>query len=451
MTETQLLTAREASEWLGVSPSVITKLSNAGTLNYATVGARKVYKPEDLDSFLHSSELTRPPLDKVRSKVDIPEITAVSFFSGAGGLDRGLEEAGIESLLYCENNRECRMTLMRNRPNAGLLGDIKEVTADKVWEYSAIEPSRGIDVMFGGPPCQAFSTAGARRAFDDKRGNIFLKFLDIANDLSPKYLVIENVRGLLSTPFPLSPGKDPVRGGALSLILRKLESMKYGYTFELYNSANFGSAQTRERVILIAKRDGTRPPYLEPTHSNDPKWKLPKWRTFNDATANLKDVEHHYKQFPNRRLKYFELLKAGEYWTSLPAEQQAEAMGKAYGLSGGRTGFYRRIDGNRPSPTLVTSPTMPATDLCHPTELRPLSIEEYKAIQGFPTDWWIAGSITEKYKQIGNAVPVSLGVAIGNTLVADIRGTTENDSTWAGFSYSRYAKTSDKTWVNPSA
>lgn len=449
MNQTELLTAGEASDWLGVSPSVVTRLTNVGALKHSTVGARKVYSKGDLESYLRGAQLTRAPIDKPRDSDEVPNITAISFFSGAGGLDRGLEESGVPSLLYCENNRECRMTLMQNRPDAALLGDISDITTEKVWEYARVDPARGIDIMFGGPPCQAFSTAGARRAFGDKRGNIFLKYLDLAASLSPEYLVIENVRGLLSTPFPLVPGGEPVRGGALSLIVEKLKQMEYGVSFNLYNAANFGAAQLRERVILIAKKDGSRLPYLRPTHSNEPKWNLPKWRTFNEATNHLSNVEHHHTQFPERRLKYFKQLNEGQYWSSLPSGQQKEAMGKAYGLSGGRTGFYRRLAGNRPAPTLVTSPTMPATDLCHPRELRPLSVEEYKAIQGFPEEWWIAGSVVEKYKQIGNAVPVPLGNAIGEAIIADMRKALKTQDQWEEFPYSRYRRTSDQTWLDP--
>lgn len=98
---------------------------------------------------------------------------------------------------------------------------------------------------------------------------------------------------------------------------------------------------------------------------------------------------------------------------------------------------------DKPSPTLVTNPTMPATDLCHPTENRPLSIEEYGSIQGFPTDWEICGPILEQYRQIGNAVPIKLGEAIARTILDDMNG-TKYDST--GVRYSRYVNTNETKW-----
>jgi DNA (cytosine-5)-methyltransferase 1 len=119
-------------------------------------------------------------------------------------------------------------------------------------------------------------------------------------------------------------------------------------------------------------------------------------------------------------------------------------MGNSYNLGGGKTGFLRRLDWNKPSPTLVTSPTMPATDLCHPTLDRPLSIEEYKRIQEFPDNWKLSGNLIQQYKQIGNAVPVSLGVAIGKLIIDHISG--NKIIQLKDFKYSRYLKTSDKEW-----
>lgn len=445
-----LLTKIEAAEQLGVSASVVTRLLNEESLDFVNIGKRQAILPESVRSYLERNNRIAAPRDKSYSVQTLPELINLSFFSGAGGLDLGFERAGIPSIFYCENNREARMTLAKNRPDAALAGDITALNAAKVRELSGIG-DREVDVMSGGPPCQAFSTAGARRAFADPRGNIFLKYLSLAKDLRPRYLIIENVRGLLSTPYPLSPGADSVKGGALHLILRQLDAMGYKTSFNLYNAANYGAAQIRERVVLIAKRDGDPMAWIRPTHSNDPTWQanfgLKPWRTFRDVSNSLPiGMQHHYSQFPDKRLKYFKKLKEGQYWTSLPVSEQKEAMGKAYELTGGRTGFYRRISFDRPSPTLVTSPTMPATDLCHPTELRPLSIEEYKAVQGFPIDWWIAGSLTDVYKQIGNAVPVELGEAIGRAVLADMQGVPQSVSQFEGFPFSRYKNTSQHSW-----
>ena len=93
-------------------------------------------------------------------------------------------------------------------------------------------------------------------------------------------------------------------------------------------------------------------------------------------------------------------------------------MGGAYGSGGGKVGFYRRLSYSQPSPTLVTSPVQKATMMCHPTQDRPLSIREYARIQQFPDDWKFMGTSAAKYRQIGNAVPVGLALALGKAVIS---------------------------------
>ncbi len=441
-----LLTAAQAAELLGTTQQTVSRLAREGKLACESVGTRRAYREADILRYLADNNLTKAPADHPRLDDSTPDITAVSFFSGALGLDLGMEEAGIKALLLCENDLKCRMTIDSNRPRAALLGDVNAVDADKVFEMARVSRERGIDVMFGGPPCQAFSTAGARRAFNDARGNVFLKYLDLAAEVRPRYLVIENVRGLLSTAYPLQEGGEPVRGGALRIVLDKLAAMGYAVSFNLYNAANFGAPQIRERVVIIAKRDGDQPvAWLTPTHSSDPAWGLPAWRTLRDAVKDIEDGPQTYQQFPEKRLRFFRMLKEGEYWKHLPAELQEEAMGKAYRLTGGKTGFYRRLSFDKPCATLVTSPTMPATDLCHPTQDRPLSIEEYRRVQGFPDDWAFRGDLHDMYRQVGNAVPVALGAAIGRAIIDDMRGTSRARA-FRDFPYSRYKAVSETSW-----
>lgn len=307
-----------------------------------------------------------------------------------------------------------------------------------------IPSDRKVDVIFGGPPCQAFSTAGARRALYDERGNVFLRYIDLVEEIHPTYVVIENVRGLLSAPYPYADIEEPIKGGALCIIMDRLSKAGYTISFELYNAANFGSPQIRERVVIIGKLGSEKVPYLSPTHTEHDDFNLPKWRTLREALEDMEDIEQHYIEFPEKRLKFYRMLKEGQYWKDLPPEVQREAMGSKLNLGGGKTGFFRRLNFNRPSPTLVTNPTMPATDLCHPTENRPLSVEEYARIQEFPDEWKICGSIIEQYKQIGNAVPIKLGEAIAKTIIADMKGYKLPQI--EGFRYSRYQNTSDVTW-----
>lgn len=378
---------------------------------------------------------------------------ALSFFSGAMGLDLGIERAGFDIRLACDVDRFCQQTIALNRPHVALLGDINDYSATDIIDAAKLTNKNSIDLIMGGPPCQAFSTAGKRQAFNDNRGNVFLKYIDLALELQPKFLVIENVRGLLSCPMKHRPhdqrgtdfpdlAEDELKGGALNFVLSKLRLSGYSYSFNLYNSANFGTPQTRERIIIICSKDSLLIPFLQPTHAKNGEFNLPKWKTVKSALQGIK--KHSHLDFPEKRLKYYRLLKPGQNWRNLPEELQKEALGKSYYSGGGKTGFLRRLAWDKPSPTLVTHPAMPATDLAHPEEDRPLSIQEYKRIQEFPDDWILAGSLIQQYKQVGNAVPTSLGYAVGKLINSLLQGVNVNN--YPNFKYSRYKNTSNHEW-----
>ncbi len=385
------------------------------------------------------------------------KIKALSFFSGAMGLDIGLEKEGIHPLLACENDPASRKTIFTNKgKDIGLIGDLNDYNPKHILEFAGLKKNEKIDVIVGGPPCQAFSTAGKRRGFTDLRGNVFLKYIDTIIALKPTYAVIENVRGLLSLPILHIPhslrgnNKDnhhpeTLKGSALKLILDKLKKGGYNYSFNLYNSANFGSPQIRERVIIIATRNKNAVNYLEPTHSEIKEYKLHKWKTLGEAIKGLGNIKHTHVNFSNNRTQYYKLLKEGQNWRDLPKNLQKKAMGNSFFAGGGKTGFYRRVDRKKPSPTLVTHPAMPATDLCHPTEIRPLSVEEYKKIQGFPNEWIICGNMIDMYKQIGNAVPVELGGAVGKAIIKHMNKKKVNEI--KNFPYSRYKKNDEESWL----
>jgi DNA (cytosine-5)-methyltransferase 1 len=450
-----MLSVHEVALKLKVSDQQVRSILRKGELDAEMVGKQWIIQSEALARYINEYDITVEPDDHARVSDELPAIVALSFFSGAMGLDIGMKNAGIEALLACEFDKACRMTIAKNNPDIALIGDINKYTAKEILALAKIPKTRKVDVIFGGPPCQAFSTAGNRKGFDDNRGNVFLKYLDIATEIKPRYIVIENVRGLLSAAFPysdslsydecLNAGIEPIKGGALLHITDRLRSAGYTVSFELYNAANFGAPQIRERVVIIAALGTKKVPYIEPTNSQDGSYGLPAWKTLGDAISHLSDKTiHHHVDFPECRLKYYRLLTEGQYWKNLPLEMQKEAMGNSFALGGGKTGFYRRLSYSKPSPTLVTHPAMPATDLGHPVEDRPLSVEEYSCIQGFPVEWEICGSMLDQYKQIGNAVPIKLGEAIGKTILAHMNG--ERIEQYPRFNYSRYKLTDDVSW-----
>ena len=456
-------TIQQAAKQLQVSVQRVRTLCRDGSLDARKIGATWLISMPSLNHYAlrtahyvaedHPCYNAKPDPD--RHTVNAAKPIALSFFSGAMGLDLGIEQAGFDIRLACEMDKYCRQTIALNRPNIALIGDISDYSAEQVLQYAGLQPGQEVDLMVGGPPCQAFSTAGKRQGFNDERGNAFLSYLNLAFAIRPRYLVIENVRGLLSCPMQHRPHElrgtefpdltlDELPGGALHFVLSEIRRHGYGYSFNLYNAANFGTPQVRERVVILCARDGSRPPFLPPSHSEQGQHGLKKWKTFRQATKGLESTEHHHLNFPEKRLHYYRLLGEGQNWKSLPEALQKEALGNSYHAGGGKTGFLRRLAWDKPAPTLVTHPAMPATDLAHPQELRPLSVEEYKRVQEFPDDWTLAGSLVEQYKQVGNAVPASLGRAIGHTVMALLKG--QPVAQIPGFAYSRYKNTSDVEW-----
>lgn len=373
------------------------------------------------------------------------EYNAVSLFSGAMGLDLGIEKAGIKIKVCVEMDKWAAKTIKKNTDIPVIEKDIKVVTSQEILEIAGLLKEQ-VFLIVGGPPCQAFSSAGARRGLADFRGNTIINYLRIVEEIKPRYFIMENVRGILSAKLNYVPdnfleyeGIKDKKGSVLYFLKKEFE--KYGYTlsFALFNAANYGVPQKRERMIIFGHRGKERIPLPRPTHSQDGAvLGTEKWIPLKKAFIDLPEVkEDEYTQLSEKNKKYLSLLKQGEYWKHLPDDVVREAMGKSYELGGGKTGFYRRLSMEEPSPTLVTSPAMPATMLCHPTELRPLSIKEYARIQQFPDNWEFSGKNIEIYKQIGNAVPVGLGYMAGKQIIS-FHEEKENL-----VHYSRYKNTTD--------
>lgn len=356
---------------------------------------------------------------------------AVSVFAGAGGLDIGIKRAGFDVKLALEIEETYCETLRLNHPELNVVcGNIMDYSRDRIYKEACLHLDEEIDLFFGGSPCQSFSTAGNRQAFDDERGKAMLKFAELVTEIQPKVFLLENVRGLLSVPLkhrphnqrgegfpPLSKDEEP--GSALCYLLKHFEG--YNITYNYLNAADYGVPQTRERVFFIGVRKDLDIIYEfpEPTHSkNAEKDGKYHWITFGDLLNELNIKTHNYVNYTPERLKYMKMIpKGGGNWRDLPSEEiKREAMGGAYNSGGGKVGFFRRIWIDRPAPTVLTSPNQKSTNLGHPFEDRPLSVEEYLAIQGFPLDYKVAGSLAQQYIQIGNAVPTKLAQVLGESI-----------------------------------
>lgn len=379
---------------------------------------------------------------------------AVSLFSGAMGLDLGIEKAGFNIKVCCEMNKWAAETIRRNTNIPVIEKDINTVSTEEILATAQIK-KEDVDLIVGGPPCQAFSSAGRQRGLADFRGNVIIQYLRVVSEIQPKYFILENVRGLLSAKLNAVPtGYEAYnyiidkKGSVLYFLSQEFKKIGYTISFALFNAANYGVPQTRERMIIFGHKGNERIPLPQPTHSEDSNKALP-WVTLGDVIKDLEEAEAcDYIPLREKSIKYLQMLTEGQNWTSLPKDIAKEAMGKAYELAGGKTGFFRRLTYKKPSPTLVTSPTMPATLLCHPNQERPLSIKEYARIQQFPDTWIFSGKIEEIYKQIGNAVPVGLGYMAGTQIIKFEEGCVSPDSDIHNYiPYSRYQRTSDREFM----
>ncbi len=341
------------------------------------------------------------------------KLKALSLFSGAMGLDIGLEKCGIEIVGCVEINKYACAAIRYNRPNIPVIEeDISLLSAIEVLERFNYK-KEDIDLIAGGPPCQAFSVFGKRKGLKDIRGRIIFDYIRFVDEVRPEAFLLENVRGLMS--MKLSP-KDK-KGSLLKEILTCFNDIGYRVDLYVVNSVNYGAPQIRERILLFGNRYGLKAKFPSPTHSDRPTREQNQFITLGEIIKEFNDPDPTIMDFSERKKRYLSMVPPGGNWRSLPVEIQKESMGKSWYLKGGRSAYWRRLSFDYPCPTVVTMPNHAGTSMCHPDQIRALTVGECAAIQGFPSNWKFFGSPSEKYKQVGNAVPTILGEVAGKVLI----------------------------------
>ncbi len=349
------------------------------------------------------------------------------------GLDLGLEAAGGNLLFANEIDPGAIATIRHNRPGVPVIEDsVHDVTAARFCAETGVRPGE-LDLLCGGPPCQSFSVYGNRAGVLDPRGQLVFEFVRMVGELMPKCFLMENVRGLHSMPLVPKAHADAVpyyadwmskKGSLMEELVRSFRAFGYNVDVFLVNSVNYGAPQIRERMLIVGNRLGQENPVFEPTHSNRPQDNLLPFRTLRDAIGDdFHDPVPELMNFSERKRRYLAMVPPGGNWRSLPIEIQKESMGKSWYLKGGRSATWRRLSWDYPSPTVVTMPNHASTSMCHPNDVRALTVGECAAIQEFPTDWHLLGTTAEKYRQIGNAVPIRLGKIAGEAIVRMLNGT----------------------------
>ena len=337
--------------------------------------------------------------------------SVVELFAGAGGLALGLEQAGFETKSLLEIDKWACETLKKNRPNWNVIqGDITKISQTGIKQF--LEDNKEIDLLSGGYPCQSFSYAGNRLGIDDTRGTLFYDFALILNELKPKMFFAENVKGLVTHD----------KGQTFQTMLKVLEGVEYKVVYKVLNALDYGVAQKRQRVVIIGIRKDIKEKIKDEFEFPKP---YEKQLTLKDI---LKDVPPSpcatYNEKKKEVLKY---VKPGGCWRDLPDDVARDYMKTTYFMGGGRTGIARRLSWDEPGLTVLCSPSQKQTERCHPDELRPFSIRENARIQSFPDDWEFCGSLSQQYKQIGNAVPVNLAKEIGLSIIKYLDKLKENN------------------------
>lgn len=355
----------------------------------------------DLNDIDEVREINNSIWEEEENIVPSRQYNSVELFAGGGGLALGMEKAGFHHVLLNEFDRSACNTLRVNRPRWNVIeGDVRHV------DFTLLKGK--VDFLSGGFPCQAFSFAGKQGGFNDVRGTLFFELARAVKEIQPRVFMCENVKGLVSHDD----------GKTFNTICHVIDEL--GYVLippRVLKAIMYMVPQKRERIILIAVRKDL-------ARGVGFIWPSPYKRVLTLADALYKGVLYDRNvpssegaAYPAGKKSVLSMVPQGGDWRDLPEDVAKRYMGGSWNLGGGKTGMARRLSLEEPSLTLTCSPAQKQTERCHPLETRPLSIREYARIQTFPDDWSFQGTMSDKYKQIGNAVPVNLAWAVGRAII----------------------------------
>ena len=301
----------------------------------------------------------------------------VSLFSGCGGLDLGLIQAGHEVIWANDIDADSVASYKKNINSHAVLSPIEDVLSSSIPDA---------DVVVGGFPCQGFSQANLLRFEEDERNRLYLEFLRVIRDKQPSYFLAENVRGILS----LAGGK------AIEKIEQDFAAAGYRVQKRLFNAVDFGVPQSRWRVIIAGTRldmpEACDYVYPATTHAKKPAKGQKKWVTIAEALKGIPEPSAKHKLLNH--------------------------VNSQYKVTNRNFTGHRTTDPNKPSPTILARGNGKG-GVCaiqHPENHRRMSIREQATIQTFPMDFEFIGAMNSCYRQVGNAVPVLFAKQLGRQL-----------------------------------
>lgn len=348
--------------------------------------------------------------------------TAISLFSGGGGLDIGFHQAGYRTLACIEIDEQACLTLKANReryfPNAEIINsDVSEVDVNDLMARNGLQVGE-LDVLYGGPPCQSFSQIGKKDNLNDIRGRLLFAMVDYARILEPKTILIENVKALQS-----APDLKGVRGGALRQLREALEGLGYAVACRIINSAEFGVAQLRQRIFIIATKGE---PFSFPHADHEPS----NFRTVGEAISGLPKPSakgkaprfaNHIDVTPDGDKHRISFVSEGMFLAKME-DAPSEVKGR---LTRKDTTKFLRLGRKKQSNTLRCGEIF-----FHPTQDRYLTPREYMRLHGFPDDYVLEGPIRgrsgsvknlDQHRQIANSVPPPVARALAIELTKHLQ------------------------------
>lgn len=309
------------------------------------------------------------------------KIPLISLFSGCGGMDLPFHEAGFDTVWAIDSNADACATFRRN---------IADVIVNKNIQDVDISDVPDAQVIIGGFPCQDFSIIWKQPGLEGARGSLYVHFLEFIRQKQPKVFVAENVKGLLSANG----------GKAIQKIVSDFEAIAPGYLVKpkLYNFADYGVPQLRERVLLVGVRLDTGFDFVHP----QPEYGLNRQYPHRTAGQALDGVEaiacnNERKNIQPRTVEILKLIPPGGNFADIPKDSP-------YYVKGMMSQIYRKIHPDKPSATIIAAGGG-GTWGYHHSEPRPLTNRERARLQTFPDDFIFEGSVDEVRRQIGNAVP----------------------------------------------
>jgi DNA (cytosine-5)-methyltransferase 1 len=349
----------------------------------------------------------------------------VSLFSGAGGLDVGLERAGWDLTIATDWSIDSMETLRQSRdreiPVRGratthlaktrlLEANVAELTAADLRPPRAMTGWRP-DLLAGGPPCQPWSSAGHQKGLNDPRGQLIAHMLRLVDELRPRFLLMENVRGLVT-----AVGATGTPGEVLRSIQADLGALGYASRVATLNAADFGAAQRRVRLFLLATADHQLPTFPSPTHDRQSRDGLKPWVTLGEALSALGPPEKAEIVTPSG--------PRAEALLGLTPGTGIKTGGKIMNNRPGGQWGYRQdsflADLSLPART-IRAATTPDWVRLPDQPMRRLTWRECAALQGFPTEWAFVGGTASLFQQIGNAVQVDIAEVIGERILSALR------------------------------